>query len=156
MSRSIAPYEDWHGEALAKRLHPANDAEIWALAHLTGLEGIKESVSNSTKVWTALDEEEQPVAIFGVCERDILGTIGNPWLVCREDIANYSFVFLKTFKRTVKAMQNMFDVLEGEIDARNTNVLDMCKWVGFEIEEARPFGIEGLPFNRITFRRSDK
>lgn len=156
MSKSIVPYEDWHGEALAKRLHPANIAEIWAMAHIDGLSGIKESIGVSSKAWTGLDDEGQPLAIFGVCERDIMGTIGNPWLVCREDIADYAFVFLKTFKRAIRAMQEAYDILVGEIDARNIEVLNMCKWAGFEIEEARPYGIDGLPFHRIVLKRSDK
>ena len=156
MSKSIVPYEHWHGEALAKRLHPANIAEIWAMAHIDGLSGIKESISVSSKAWTGLDDEGQPLAIFGVCERDIMGTIGNPWLVCREDIADYAFVFLKTFKRAIRAMQEAYDILVGEIDARNIEVLNMCKWAGFEIEEARPYGIDKLPFHRIVLKRSDK
>lgn len=155
MSRSIVPYEEWHGEALAKRLHPANIDEIWALCHLTGEEGIKQSVDMSSKVFTGLDDTGQPLAIFGVRENDMMGTIGNPWLVCREDIADYAFVFLKTFKRAIRAMQEAYDILSGEIDARNIEVLNMCRWVGFEIEEARPLGIEGLPFNRIVLKRSD-
>lgn len=155
MSNKIIAYEDWHGWKLSQRLHPANVAEIWAIAHMEGLDGIRESVARSSKVWTGMNDEGEPIAIFGVSERDMMGTVGNPWLVCREDIADYTFAFLKTFKRAIRAMQEAYDILSGEIDARNIDVLNMCKWAGFEIEEAQPFGIDRLPFHRIVIKRSD-
>lgn len=149
----IIDYSPGHAEYLAERLHPANIAELWSLNHHSPLEGIRYAVENSKKVWVGLDDKGLPAAIFGVGVMGIFENVGFPWLMCREDIANYRIALLKTFKITVGRMQELFDSLEGEIDARNTEVLKMCEWVGFKVEKARPYGIDNMPFHHIVLRR---
>ena len=156
-SAVIVSYEPWHGEYLAPRLHPANKAEIWSLLHKDGLSGIQASVRSSTMAWTGLDRDGNPVAIFGVRTAGIFGEDeGYPWLVCREDIASMRIAFLRTFRTVVGMMLEIFGSLSGYIDARNGELIKMCEWAGFTVEEAKPFGMDGLPFHRIVIKRGER
>lgn len=149
---NIVEYKPEHAEYLAARLHPANIAEIQALQRLAPLEGLLASVKASEKVWTGLDNDGNPAAIFGIGFYGLMNNVGCPWLMCREDIAKHGISLLKNFKVAVGRMKELVDVLDGEILAENTEVLKMCKWVGFDIGEARPYGIEGKMFCHIALR----
>lgn len=154
MASSIVDYTDAHAVELAERLHPGNVREAWALLHMTGLEAIRESVKHADRVWTGLDGDEV-IAIFGIRSSGLLGDTGYPWLVCREDVADHGLAFLRSFRRVVKAMQEMFGTLEGYVDARNTEVLKMVEWAGYEVMEAQPLGLDALPFHRIIRKRGE-
>ncbi len=149
---SIVDYQPEHARYLAKRLHPANIAELQALNHLEPYEGLLASIEVSDKVWTGLDSDGNPAAIFGIGVCGLMRNVGCPWLMCRDDIAKHGISLLKNFKIIVGRMKEMVDVLDGEIYADNTEVLKMCRWVGFEIGEARPYGMDGKMFCHIALR----
>ena len=148
----IVDYLPEHAEYLAARMHPANIAELQALSHMEPLEGLLKSIEISDKAWTGLDGDGNPAAIFGIAVCGLMRNVGCPWLMCREDIAKYGISLLKNFKLIVEYMKDMVDVLDGEIYAENAEVLKMCRWVGFEVGEPRPYGMDGKQFCHIALR----
>lgn len=156
MADRIVPYAPAHGNALAEHMHPGNRREALALFGLDGIVPIARSVADSRESWTALRDDE-PVAVFGIAEwGGFLGpTTGRPWLVCRDDIAGYSFRFLRMFRRIVGALQADYDVIEGYIDARNERTRAMCEWAGFRVVQTLRMGRNGEEFHRIVRKRGE-
>ncbi len=150
----LAAYLPEHGAYLAERIHPANAAEAMALSGLAPLEAIAASVERSNAAWTGFDREGNPLAVFGI-RGDLLGGVGYPWLVCRKDIADHGLEFARWFRRVLGLFIEQYEELVSLVDDRNDPVKAMLEWAGFELEDARPFGKDGLPFRVVRLRRGD-
>ncbi len=93
------------------------------------------------------------ITIFGVAPGSMIGGTGIPWLVGTDDLEKYQRTFLRRCRKVVNAMLTVYPYLENYVDARNHVAKTWLKWLGFELEEAAPYGLHGLPFHRFHMER---
>jgi hypothetical protein len=139
-----------HVEELIGTMREADREEIWAASHRTPKQAL-ESVFQMRGTKTGLANEEV-VCIFGVVELSLLGSRGSPWLLGADAITKYARPFLRRNKAYLEEMKKRFIFMENWVDARNTEAIRWLEWLGFEIEEARPYGLDQLPFHHFTMR----
>jgi len=93
------------------------------------------------------------VTIFGVAPGSMIGGTGTPWLVGTDDLEHYQRTFLRRCRNVVNAMLSVYPYLENYVDERNHVAKAWLHWLGFRLEDAAPFGIEGLNFHRFHLER---
>lgn len=93
------------------------------------------------------------VTIFGVAPGSMIGGTGTPWLVGTDDLERYQRTFLRRCRNVVNAMLSVYPYLENYVDERNHVAKAWLHWLGFLLEDAAPFGIEGLNFHRFHLER---
>jgi hypothetical protein len=93
------------------------------------------------------------ITIFGVAPGSMIGGTGIPWLVGTEDLEKYQRTFLRRCRKVVNAMLTVYPYLENYVDARNHVAKTWLKWLGFELENAAPYGKHRLPFHRFHMEK---
>jgi hypothetical protein len=142
-----------HAERLAAWMRAEDVAELEASHGLAPLEALRMALRTSTIAKAALYDDEV-VAIFGVTPVDALGGVGSAWCLTGEIVDELPFVFLRRSKSEARKLLEQWPVLTNAIDARYTKALRWARWLGAEVEEARPVGKAQLPFHPFSLRRS--
>lgn len=93
------------------------------------------------------------VTIFGVAPASMIGGSGIPWLVGTDALEKYQRTFLRRCGKVVNAMLTVYPYLENYVDARNNAARVWLHWLGFTLEEPKPYGIHSLPFHRFHMER---
>lgn len=127
--------------------------EINEMSELSMGEVISESVKNSTLSASAYVDGELN-AILGVCpaSNSILNTVGVPWMIGTDAVTKNRKVFCVEYDRIIKQMMSEFSLLVNYVDSRNLPAIRFLKKAGFTLEEAEPFGLNGVPFHRFYKR----
>jgi hypothetical protein len=84
----------------------------------------------------------EPAGIFGVAD---YGDHQIPWAVFTKVIDAHPVAFLRASKRW-KASHSA--KLVQYVDARNERAVRWFKWLGFEVSDAEPLGLNGEPFHK--------
>ena len=142
-----------HIAFVADHMCEADVAEVWASAQLHPLEALKFSVLVSEQALTGTADGE-PFCIFGVVRKSVLDTTGIPWLLGTNAVKRHARGFMQRNKTIIKEWMHRYELLENWVDSRNTKSVAWLRWLGFEIQEASPYGAFGLPFHHFTMRRS--
>lgn len=90
-----------------------------------------------------------PICLFGVTPKSVIGGGGTPWMVSTEDIKRHKVVFLRHSSAWVRSMRQKYGHLSNYVDDRNTVSKRWLRWLGFEFEEPAPYGVSQLPFRRF-------
>lgn len=136
-----------HVMAMANHLRPADLAEVYAVALISGRDALALSYDRSAEALT-LVHRRQPVAMFGVSRQTLLlgGTI---WMLATRDFEQIRFPFARYCRQVIGVWLDRYGYLENYVDARNTLSLHWLRWCGFTIEQAAPLGALGLPFHHF-------
>ncbi len=90
---------------------------------------------------------DEPAAMFGIVD---FGDFNQVWAVFTRAIDRHPIAFLRESKR-------LADTFPCEVvnfvDARNVKAVKWFRWLGFEVSEAEPFGMNGELFHRFSNRR---
>lgn len=128
---------------LAPHLREADRNEIAAATGESTLEVLKRGIAQSCQCQAMVDEEDRPLALFGV---DIGGVV---WLLGSTRMRGYSLAFLRHSHHWVERLQAEHVVLWNFVDARNTLHIKWLEWCGFELRgETTDWGVSGLRFFR--------
>lgn len=92
------------------------------------------------------------ICLWGVCPATLISKTGAPWFLATNRIEQYPLLFLRRCKPHLKTFKAHFKLLVNYVDARNTVAIHWLKWLGFKLEEAKPWGIKSLPFHKFTMR----
>lgn len=147
----IAPATPEDLEYVAANMDPADAAEVWATAHKTPIEALTLSAGVSRETWAGR-ADGRAVCIFGVGTRFALDTVGVPWLLGTPEIRQHKRLFLRASKVWVSDRARQYSVLENWVDSRHTRAVKWLRWLGFTIEDAQPYGPDGVPFHRFHMR----
>jgi len=121
-------------------LRDAEVAELAALGH-TSEECIRFGLmfGNAQTVFI----NGKPAGIFGITEYPD----GNvPWACFTTAIDEHPITFLRACKRW---RESVCGTLIQHVDARNQEAVRWFKWLGFEVSEPEPLGVNGEPFHRV-------
>lgn len=126
--------------------------EIFSSHHHTPEEALKLSLEKS--LFCATVENGRPIAVFGISVENLLGDKATIWMLSTRDLKKIGKRFLKNSKSFVKYMLEYYPVLENYVHWENKESIKWLRWLGADIEEAEPFGIEKELFHHFTFRRN--
>lgn len=129
----------------------ADRAELLAGWSYTPQRALEYGLRYSSHVWTGFIDYE-PVCMFGVVPRSLVGGRGVPWLIGTNRMLRHQFTFLRRCRPYLRQMQEHYSNLENFVDERNTAAIRWLGWLGFTIHEARPMGKQLRPFHRFDWR----
>lgn len=144
-----------HAVAMAPRMRAADAAECWALARLSPLEALRESLDSATYAWTWLVDGE-PACIFGVGTRSLIGNAGTPWLLSTDLVAQHRMTFVRGSRPYLALMRGAFPCLENFVDARYETCVRWLKRLGFVVHDAEPMGPCGELFHRFELKEPQR
>lgn len=90
--------------------------------------------------------------LWGVCPISLATSNGAPWFLSTSVIEQHPMLFLRRCRPHVQEFRDRYRFMVNYVDARNRVAIHWLKWLGFDMEEPRPWGIKGLPFHRFTMR----
>ena len=134
---------------IADNMRQADVDEVTAASGATPLQAITSGVEISAFSSVAVINGDI-VAIMGVVKNSALSDNGVPWLLGTEDIVKHYREFLGASPSVLNAMMNICPNLMNHVHAKNKISVRWLKWLGFKIEEAGPFGINGELFHKFT------
>ena len=137
---------------LAERARQSDIDELQAAAGLTPAEAMSGGLCESTKTWTGY-LNGIPCCMFGVAPVDGADEIGACWMTGTDLIERHPRAFLEGSRRAFREMLEVYPTLINYVDARHSKALRWLRWLGAEVNEARPYGVEGLPFHFFQVRR---
>ena len=153
----IRPLLEGDVEALAAGMRAEDAAEVRAAHGLDPLEVLRRSVDASPRVWAA-ELGGELACIFGVefvRRRSMLDEQHQVvWMLTGPAVARHPVAFVRASWRVMAKLLELFPVLANMVDARYAAALRWAKHLGAEIQPAQPWGVAGLPFHLVTWRRS--
>jgi hypothetical protein len=135
-----------HIDSLAPRMAAMDIQEIWDSYHQTPREALEIGLRDSDHILTGV-ADETPHLMMGVVRSSALSATGLVWFLGSEELPKYSIGFLRRCKPVIEQLKLEYTGLYNFVDARNQRCIRWLKWMGFEIAEAKPFGIEQQPFH---------
>jgi hypothetical protein len=128
--------------------------EVWASHHHTPEKALELSFAVSELCLT-VDVKGMPAVIFGITPQTLLDNSATVWMLATEKIRHIRKSFVKECQHYIDMMLIRYPVLENYVDARNVESIRWLKWCGAVIEEAKPYGVEQLPFHYFYFGRTN-
>ncbi|HFK5750983.1 TPA: hypothetical protein ACG0LX_000114 [Enterobacter ludwigii] len=148
----IVPATAEHIEAMLPHVRQADVEEFLATNGWSPRRVLETGLKTSTFCCAGLINGEV-VTIFGVAPASMIGGSGIPWLVGTDALEKYQRTFLRRCGKVVNAMLAVYPYLENYVDARNNAARVWLHWLGFTLEEPKPYGIHNLPFHRFHMER---
>lgn len=144
----VVPYEKAHGDYIAAHMREIDRREIYYMATLDPQRAINVTAAHAVAAWAVL-LDGVPALIFGINRRSRTSLIGVPWLLATDALDEHPLALAKASKEYVARFFRAFDRMENHVLASNVKTLRWLRWLGFDMEEARPFGAFGQPFVRF-------
>lgn len=142
--------QEGDAEALLANLRPADLAEGEALAGAGQVpEMVAESLRASVLSWTAVAAGDV-VCMFGVAPVTLMGDHGMPWMLGTPLVEQHRRALTRQGPAYIAHMLAAFPHLVNVVDARNVRSIAWLRRVGFQIHDARPAGVAGMPFHPFT------
>ncbi|WP_062501748.1 hypothetical protein [Gluconobacter oxydans] len=94
-------------------------------------------------------EDDRPLCVFGV-----VGCldVGHPWLVGTPHLNRVPRSFLQETRRWVEEWKRQYRLLTNLVDADYAKAIRWLAWLGFEIGDPQPRGLNGAMFRTIEMR----
>lgn len=136
-------------ECLAPRLRAADVEEIRAASGTTPAEALHRAFGLSTHAWALRDTTGQPLALWGVGPHSLLAGRGCPWLLAADAFEAFGPDIARLSRPFLAGMRELYPQLENRVDARHARSVRWLSWLGFTIDPAMPWGVEGRAFHRF-------
>lgn len=130
-------------------MREADRREVYFLAALSPERAVAMTAALSAAALTGVDGDGVPFVIFGVCRRSALSEVGVPWLLATDDVDKHNRIFARRSREFYQRVESVFPVMENWALAENVKTLRWLKWLGFDMQEPRPYGAFGQPFVRF-------
>lgn len=137
---------------LSTRLRQSDIEEIWASHHVKPYQALYGGFVNSIITLT-IEHKEEPLAMFGISPYTLTGDKATIWMLSTDRLDEIKGKFLKNNRKVIDFLLGFYPYLENYVDERNIKSINWLKFCGAKIEEAKPFGLEGLPFHHFYFER---
>jgi hypothetical protein len=146
-------------EDMKNNLRKTDIDEVWASHHHSPAEALRLSFEMSELCLTVLFRGTL-VAMFGISPETLISDSATIWLLATD---GFNAERLKCVRKSlIKECRNFIDmfleecpVLYNHVDARNKSSIKWLRACGAEIEEAKPYGAENIPFHYFSFRREN-
>ena len=145
----IREVEEGDIAVLVRNMREHDKQEVNAATNMGIRNAVKTSVDLSSYSKTGLVNDEL-VCMWGVCPISLLSGSGSPWMLGTDLITEKQRIFLRRSKPWLDDIRKDYRYLENFVDERNVLSIKWLKWLGFEMNEAEPYGIHGEPFHKFT------
>ena len=145
----IREVEDGDIAVLVRNMRKHDVQEVNAATRMGVRTAVETSVSLSTYAKTGLVNDEL-VCMWGVCPISLLSSSGSPWMLGTDLIEKKQRIFLRRSKPWIEDIRKDYKQLENHVDERNTLSVKWLKWLGFEMNKAAPYGVNGELFHKFT------
>lgn len=153
---TLVPATAEHVEELARRMRPADEAEVLAADGL----GLRDSVRLAAE-WSDPGTVSAGLAggelacICGVVRGPFVTGVAYPWLLTTGTVDRHRAAFLRASRAVLARWLARYPHLEQHIDARYAQALRWVAWLGFTVYPPEPYGVARLPFHRVQLKRED-
>ena len=144
--------EEWHADEMAPHIRAGDRLEIEAFSGSDIAGALRRSIAKSTEAFTVL-EDGRPICMFGVGLLSFGAGIGSPWLIGTDDIRRHKREFLKNSRKYVGEISQIWPVLQNCVDVRNKESITWLKWLGFQLHDAIPYGVQKRDFYPFEMRQ---
>lgn len=145
----MRPVDDWAFSEMIANARPEDRREFESVRGLPLDTELRYTIDSSEQC-RAFVHGGQVVAIFG-CQR-FNDQIGIPWLISTTAITQCKRAFLQQCLAEVGMMRKCHAALINYTDARYPLALRWMRWMGFEQQDAVPYGANGELFHPFTMR----
>lgn len=135
---------------IAKYMRKQDAMEAWSALRMLPYEMTEYSFSRSIISMTIL-HDEKPVAMFGIIPDDM--SSGVLWMLTTYGLEGIGRPFVRNCKKWFKDMLEIYPLLWGTVDLRNTVSIRWLTYLGCEWGQTLNFGVEQLPFRKFSFRK---
>jgi hypothetical protein len=147
----VTPTTCAHVAELSLTISPVDRAEIWAAGHVTPWGAITMGYRGSRDTKTFL-ADDQVMCIYGVGVPQPLVQHGVPWMLSTGKLWQHGVHFARGSAAWMTEAKALYTELVNYVDARNTRARRWLSWLGFTIEEAKPYGPDNALFHRFVWR----
>jgi hypothetical protein len=141
-----------HAIALAPFLRDADREELTKATGRPIEEILIESVNSLGEHW-AFIENGKTICLLGISEHSWMDSEGVIWLVASDEVASHRKDILAMSRNYIDEKQKHYRLLYNYIDIHNTSSIRWLKWLGFEVQDPVPWGVNGDLFHRFELRR---
>jgi hypothetical protein len=120
---------------VGERLREA-DARECAMFGVDGVRAIEAGIGASV-IADCLLIDGEPAAVLGLQIPDLIGGIGQPWILTGEAIERYRIGYARFARAMVARAFSMVHRLENVVDPRYTRAINLLEWLGFTVEPER-------------------
>ena len=145
----IREVEDGDVAVLVRNMRKHDVQEVNAATRMGVRNAVETSVNLSTYAKTGLVNDEL-VCMWGVCPISLISSSGSPWMLGTDLIEKKQRIFLRRSKPWLEDIKKGYKTLENHVDERNTLSVRWLKWLGFEMNKAEPYGVNGELFHKFT------
>ena len=145
----IREIEEGDIAVLVRNMRKHDVQEVNAATRMGVRNAVETSVNLSTYAKTGLVNDEL-VCMWGVCPISLISSSGSPWMLGTDLIEKKQRIFLRRSKPWLEDIKKDYKTLENHVDERNTLSVRWLKWLGFEMNEAEPYGVNGELFHKFT------
>lgn len=110
---------------------------------------IVRAVHQSSHCWTAANDDDDAIAVFGVAPISMLGGLGSPWLLATDEAFRHPRALVTEGRRYLAIMRTLYPRMVNHVDARNLRSIRWLKRLGFTVHPATPYGLAGEPFHKF-------
>ena len=132
---------------LAPRLRKSDKEEILASVGLTPYEAMMIGYLENVIVFTIVNKNNEPVAIFGI--NDVGQNVGAIWLLATDKLKDIQYSFLRENKKVIDFLNTKYKILWNFVDCRNSLHIKWLKWCGFKFINKQNYGVLNQPFYEI-------
>lgn len=133
---------------IAARMRRADVVEVMAAGRRSPREAVLKSVELSDRCSVALINGE-PCAVFGLVIANVVTGWGVPWLLGTDLIDRHKKLFVEHTRTGVREMLEICPILINYVHAENLKSIRWLKTMGFTVEAAEPFGVDGELFHKF-------
>lgn len=147
----LVPAERSHIEPMAAGMREVDRQEIWLSDHKRPEEALARAFEYPGWTCTAL-ANDRPAAMFGLSYSVVLSARACPWMLATNFMDRRPADLLRFGRSVVGEMRRGVKLLENWVWADNIKSIRWLKWLGFQVEEAKPWGAEDASFHRFWMK----
>lgn len=151
MNRIIKPDNEFI-ESIASTMRCSDTREVMLSHGHNPYEALQYSCNISDYI-AGVEIDGVPVSLFGLCMPNVLSKTGVPWLLSSNRVLKNKRQLLLVAPGVISDMFNVCDRLVNYVHCDNMVSIRWLKYLGFTMEEAKPYGVCGKPFHKFSMRK---
>jgi hypothetical protein len=147
---TLVPAKPWHIGSIATRMREADRIECEALGR-NPKQALRHSLRVSVEAWTAIGEDDRPVAMFGIANIGLFGGRASPWFLGTERVFDCAISLLELGPGIIASWLQVYDTLENIVSIDNLKAQALLRRWGAAIssdpsDRISHRGVEFVPF----------
>lgn len=144
--------ENWDVTDLSQIMRDSDVAEIYASHHHTPAEALRISMASSM-ISLTIEDKGKIVGMFGICPEYLLGKRATIWFLGSDRLHKIEKRFLRNSRMFIDFFLSHYPYLENYTHTENKKAIKWLKFLGADMQQAKPYGIEGELFHYFSFER---